>query len=448
MSNKTPKTATKAAPSAVKTPAATMNGNGNASHKKTPMTKTLPVSNKKKPEEEAEESSENDEDDEEEIEAFAKKGKTVPTKKTADPEDEDEEGADEEMDDEDEEGDDYPSEIFDVAERLTFGPQVGIHVSNDVLVRGAQIGGRTYPLHISNVCLGPDAAKGDRGSLAIIRYPSMLPWNNHDHDHEHDHEHEHDDEPEQDEEEEEDEEDEDEAGLDDDYDEMVLATLSRDVAENAPLDVVIEGDFLLINTCKESDMYVTARVMLDEGDDDEYDEDYEEEEEEDDEDDEDDIEEDEDENEESRMDLDDEDDEEEEDDAAAAARAKEVRKRLLGNGPSSSEPESKKTKVAPTPKVIDPKQAQKKPAESAAKAASAGNAKAKATVDSVKDFVISKLKEKQTIKNTDLGTMIVEQFGNSFKNLGFEEKNVTKFMEKYASDKVEVASDSIKYKSK
>jgi hypothetical protein len=128
--------------------------NGNGHQKKEEQQKQKMMAKKLK-EEEEEEESEDDEDDQEEMQALTRKGKN-----TADPEDE-------EQDDEDEEDEDFEgSEIYDVLEHIAFGPQICIRVEKEVVVRGVNIGERLFPLHLSSVCLGPDAQEGDRGCLA------------------------------------------------------------------------------------------------------------------------------------------------------------------------------------------------------------------------------------------------------------------------------------------
>jgi hypothetical protein len=383
-----------------------------AKNKQTPA-----KSAQKKKQEEVEESDGTDSDDREEMEALFAKKKSNGKGKTP----EDEVVAEDDEDDEDEEDDE--DGVYRVTDHLACGNQIGICIpaGSSLQVLGAATDFASFPLHLTNACLGPEATEGDRACLVVTVMPPA-----HDHGDEEDEEHDHDHD-------------------EDEVEEIICGTLVRNTAENIQLDLVLDGDFIFTNTSEKTDVFVTARLIPGEDDDDEDDEDYDEN----DYDDEDDEDED---TENSRMSLDEEEEEEEEeeDEEEVKARAAEMRKRLLGNGAST---DSKKAKMTPTPKVLDvkPTESAKKAAPTPGKAAAtAGKAtatpgKAKPTAEAVKDFLLGELKTKKSIKNTDIGTMVVNKFGAPFKTMGFEEKTITKFLETHAKGKVTVTADTIKY---
>jgi len=410
MSSKTPKNTGKptTTPKSQQPASHSHSHNHKSGNKQQPQQQAVktPVANKPKeiPQKSRPQEDDDDDDDEDDEEEQHVLGGAAKKANKADPEDEDEmngvHGEEEDAEEEDDEDFDG-SAIFDVVDHLANGNQVCIRVPAGMAIQviGASTEERDFPLHITNACLGPVAAADDRATLVATMFvnggASM------------------------EEDEEEEEEEEEEKGEDDDeqVEEIVCGTLCRGTAENVALDVVLEGNFILSNTSKETDIYVTARVIMGGSDEDDDDADYEEfgEEEEEDE----------------------EEEEEEEDPSEVKAKALEMRKRLLA-GSENVAKDSKKVKVSGEPKVLDVKAAGKP-------TPAVGSAGSKVTAEAVKNFILKEVKAKKTIKLTDLGTLITKEFGKAFKQLGLEEKSVTPFLEKHGGGKVKMTATDVIY---
>lgn len=289
------------------------------------------------------------------------------------------------------------------------------------------VGFRDFSLHLKSVCLGPNAAADDRGALIV--YIEGDDEEEHDHDHEEGEEHDHD------------HDDESNGG-----EEIVLASLVKTYAENVALDVQFIGNFVLFNTSDDSDMHVVANVVEPYGSDDDYDEDDEDAEDDDEEEDED-----EENGDFNRQALKDDEDESEEDDEDE----EEAVKKLI-------ESAAKKQKMTPAavqkpnaPKVLEVKAAAPKATSASAPAktvsakpmsapAPAKPSGAKPTADQLVQFVLGELKAKKTLKSTDMGTVILNKFGTSLKNMGFEEKSLSKFLDAHAKGKVSIENEVMK----
>jgi hypothetical protein len=147
-------------------------------------------------------------------------------------------------------------------QHLKKGLACGITVpaGQSVMVMGVVSNRGGLPFQITSACLGPNATPGERASLIV----EQLGGQEHAHEHEEGEEHDHDEE-------------------EDEPEEMVLTTLSCGVNEHANLDVMLEGDFVLINYgTKATDIHIVGHLVM--GNMDDEDEDYEDDEDEDDED--------------------------------------------------------------------------------------------------------------------------------------------------------------------
>lgn len=215
-----------------------------------------------------------------------------------------------------------------------------------------------------------------------------------------------------------------------DIENLVLGTMLPNVCENLALDVTFAGDFMLNNVSDVNPMYIVAVIDPAEDDDEEIDSDD-------------------DEDEGALLDADAEDSEDDEDkqvvnklfeaSKAAAPAAKKVTEAVA---PKKTEAAAPKPVAAAQQPVADKKVQHKEAKKEAKKDVAITN---KPTVNDVVDFAIAELKQnKGTVKQTDMGTGISKRFGTGVKQMGFEEKTLSKLLEVHAKGKVNVTADAFK----
>ncbi|KAH9253529.1 hypothetical protein BASA81_008576 [Batrachochytrium salamandrivorans] len=327
-------------------------------------------------------SEEEDEDEQEELDALM-------------------EGSD---DEEDEEEDDDSSQFFEVPEYVYQPTYVSFQLppNGNITVMGRS----NAVVTLKSATLGYEVKAGSR-SVLIASVNNAGPSDDCCEDEE-DEDHEHDD----------DDEEKDEAEIEN----LVLGSMIPNVSENLVLDVTLEGDFMLNNVSDVNSMYIVALVEpTDDDEDEEIDS----------------------EDDDAEVFLGGEDDSEEDD--SAEDEDKKLVSSLFSKPAATAAPKAvaaPKPAAAAAPAVTADKKAQHKEAKKDAKKDIALD---KTTVDEVIAHVVSELKaNKGTVKQTDMGSSVAKKFGKGVKQMGFEEKTLTKVLENHAKGKVVVSADSFK----